>query len=320
MMSNETPVNATAASRYSVLASQDSSTGKCLAVDLLAAQSRLSKAKIKQAMAKGAVWREKRLPDGGFSKPRRLRRATAVVAPGDRLELFYNPSVLAATCAAPLLVANRQCYSVWDKPAGMLCQGSRWGDHLTLNRWAETHLPGKPAAFVVHRLDRMASGLVVLAHNKQAAANLSRQFAERKVTKRYQCIVFGQAPTRLPAVLDQPVEGKPALTIIEQAQPATHGLGRKTGIEVDTVEDSHEVLQGCTLLTVRIGTGRKHQIRQHLAAHGLPLLGDRQYGGAMAAARPELVRGEAAPDLQLRAVQLAFADPLDGLTVDWKLH
>ncbi|MBT8149400.1 MAG: RNA pseudouridine synthase, partial [Gammaproteobacteria bacterium] len=207
-MPAKVPDPGTAPRRYSVTASHASHAADQSAVELLAAESGLSKAKIKQAMAKGAVWREKLLPGGALGKPRRVRRATATLAPGDRLELFYNPVVLAAQCPEPVLMANRQCYSVWDKPAGMLCQGSRWGDHLTLNRYAEMHLPGKPAAFVVHRLDRMASGLVVLAHSKRAAANLSRQFAERKVTKVYQCIVAGPAPAALPLVLDQPLEGK----------------------------------------------------------------------------------------------------------------
>jgi len=139
----------------------DGSVGS--AVDILAHASKLSKGKIKDAMQKGAVWREERLArscklvsepsdnesgaasaglygQGRRGKPRRLRRATAALNSGDRLLMYYNARVLSANCPEAKLIADQGAYSIWDKPAGMLCQGSKRGDHLTLNRWVESRL------------------------------------------------------------------------------------------------------------------------------------------------------------------------------------
>ena len=262
-------------------------------VGLLATEAGLSRIKIKDAMAKGAVWRESIQAAGVLGKPRHLRRATGRVAVGDRVSLYFNPAVLAASCPNPVLVADHRRYSVWDKPAGMLCQGSRWGDHLTLNRWAEANLQPQRTAYVVHRLDRMASGLVVLAHDKRAAASLSRQFAERSVTKRYHCIVQGElAGASLPIALEAALDGKPALTYIEQVQPAQRWLAQAEPERAG--QGQVEVLPGgLSLLTLRIATGRKHQIRRHLAEFGYPIVGDRQYGGV--SPRTQTVRSDAAP-------------------------
>jgi len=86
--------------------------------------------------------------DPRYSKPRRLRRIKSKLKSGDQLTLNYDQSVLAGGCADAILVADEGSYSVWYKPAGMLCQGSRWGDHTTLYRWAEKHLEPERTAFI----------------------------------------------------------------------------------------------------------------------------------------------------------------------------
>ncbi len=234
---------------------------------------------------------------------------TAVLGVGDKITLYYNPAVLSASCPDAQLVADEGAFSVWDKPPRMLCQGSRWGDHLTLNRWAEMHLLPQRPAFVVHRLDRMASGLVVIAHTKQAATSLSNQFAQRQVSKTYRCVVLGQLNAELPLVLDDPLYGKPALTRIEKAVPA-EGFGVACG--------SNEIGQPMfTELELTIETGRKHQIRRHLADFGYPIAGDRRYGGLCKST--EMAHGTAPVDLQLRAVQLAFKDSRNDSNLIWNL-
>ena len=323
---------------FSVLVEEaaDGSVGS--AVDLLAHASKLSKGKIKEAMQKGAVWREERLvrkskpvsepssdePEaanaglyghGRRGKPRRLRRATAALKSGDKLLMYYNAQVLSARCPEAKLIADQGAYSVWDKPAGMLCQGSKWGDHLTLNRWVETRLEPRRPVFVVHRLDRMASGLVVLAHTKQAAAALSAQFAHRQVSKSYECIVHGVVQGTIPIVLEEPLYGKWALTRIESINSGSQG-----SLTLDTIGNGVELTplpkNQFTKLLVSIETGRKHQIRRHLADYGFPIAGDRQY--ATDSGSPK-TPGGALLDLQLRAIQLAFSDPEKGGRVEWKI-
>ena len=206
--------------------------------------------------------------DPRFSKPRRLRRIKSKLKLGDQLTLNYDQAVLAGGCADAVLVADEGSYSVWYKPAGMLCQGSRWGDHTTLYRWAEKHLVPERTAFIVHRIDRMASGLVVLAHSKKAAVDITHQFASRKVEKSYRVIVAGDPAFTLPHTIDADIDGKSARTTINEKrilQESDSPLANRS----DLVSE----------LSVSIETGKKHQIRRHLASLGYPILGDRLYGG-----------------------------------------
>jgi len=120
------------------------------AVDLLQITTGLSKQRIKLAMTQGAVW----ITRGGNT--RRLRRAKRSLQIGDEIHLYYDAEILAEIPPQPTLIADLGVYSVWDKPRGLRSQGSKWGDHCTLVRWAERHLQPERSAFTVHRLDRAA--------------------------------------------------------------------------------------------------------------------------------------------------------------------
>lgn len=243
-------------------------------VDALARVSGLPKGRIKDALAKGAVT----LTRGG--KTKRLRRATFALVRGDTLSLHYNPDVLALVPPAPLLLADEKQYSVWSKPAGLLAQGTQEGDHCSLLRIAELQL--KRDSFLVHRLDREAAGLMLIAHTPKAAAALSALFAAadsaQRIRKLYRVKVKGVAPEH--GEIAGPLDGKPALT-------------RFTRLVTDAARNS-------STLEVELITGRKHQIRRHCADSGFPVLGDPQYGENNKDAR----------GLQLFAVALEFTCPL----------
>lgn len=252
-------------------------------VGLLHHASGLSKQKIKSAMTKGAVW----ITRG--RKTRRLRRASRKLQAGDELHLYYDEKVLAEKPAEPKLVADVGGYSVWQKPYGLRSQGSKWGDHCTLVRWAETHLEPERSAFTVHRLDRAASGLMLVAHSKSMAAALSGLFRDREVEKRYQARVAGD------------FSSQPDLLRIEEA------LDDKPAVS----EFSHIRLDGDqSLVDVRIETGRKHQIRRHLAKLGHPVIGDRQYGEG----------AKDGVDLQLTAYLLGFFCPIAHQQVEYRIE
>jgi len=236
------------------------------AVELLAKNSELSKSAIKDAMAKGAVWR---LIEG---KPKRIRRAKTMLNPGEQLEFYYDIDILSQQPPEPQLIHREASYSVWNKPAGLLSSGSKYGDHCAINRWIERTTDKE--TFIVHRLDRFATGLMVVAHNKSTAANLSDQFSKRKVEKHYEVIVEGIVGEN--GTIETALDGKSAIT---------HYRVLDTG-------------DNRSLLRVIIETGRKHQIRKHLAELGFPVVGDRQYGDA-ATLEP----------LQLTACHLAFSCP-----------
>ena len=254
------------------------------AVTLLQDASGLSKQRIKFAMSQGAVW----LTRGNNTQ--RLRRAKRSLRKGDELHLYYDAEILAESPAAPTLIADVGDYSVWNKPYGLRSQGSKWGDHCTVVRWAERHLQPERPTFTVHRLDRAANGLILVAHSKRVAAALSNIFRSRKVEKRYLALVAGDFSTQpMPLRVDQPLDGKSAVSEFWFQQV--------------------NASKGQSLVEVRIETGRKHQIRRHLANLGHPVIGDRLYGN-----------GDAdGVDLQLTARMLAFRCPVSGEKVEYRL-
>ncbi|AOE50960.1 RluA family pseudouridine synthase [Kangiella sediminilitoris] len=246
-------------------------------LELLADESGLSKQKIKEAMTKGAVWLSQSKNKKGSARP--VRRKNSKLREGDQLYLYYNPDILAEKVTEPKLVADEGDYSVWDKPYGVWAQGSKWGDHCSIGRLVEKYFDYNRQSYIVHRLDRAASGLMIVAHNKKAAAALSHLFAKREVEKIYIARIKGRLP-------------EPEMTVSE----AIDGKPAKSHIKELTVEKDE------SLLEVSIETGRKHQIRKHLSGIGCPIIGDRLYGNAT----------EGDIDLQLKAAKLMFKCPISG--------
>lgn len=253
-------------------------------VDLLQQATGLSKQRIKLAMTQGAVWVTR------GRNTQRLRRAKRALRPGDELHLYYDANILAEIPAEPTLIADVGAYSVWRKPYGLRSQGSKWGDHCTVVRWAERHLQPERPSFTVHRLDRAANGLILVAHSKRMATALSSLFEKREVEKRYRALVagdFSRQPN--PMRVEQPLDDKEAISVFSLQQ----------------VSDDGER----SLLDVRIETGRKHQIRRHLAGLDHPVIGDRLYGNG----------ADDGADLQLTAYLLAFHCPVNHEQVEYRL-
>lgn len=240
------------------------------AVQLLAESSQLSASLIKQAMQKGCVWHTR------HNRTQRLRRSKKTLVIGDELHMYYNEAVLQSVVNNAKLLADEHAFSIWFKPYGMLCQGSKWSDHTTINRFVETHLTPQRPAFIVHRLDRATTGVMVIAHSKTAAQILSNAFEKRQTKKTYQAIVhgdFSNQPT--PLTINETVNGKTAISHVHCVQYCSNSR--------------------CSLVQIDIDTGRKHQIRVHLSSLGFPIVGDRLYG----------VEGDS-QDLQLQAIELAI--------------
>jgi len=253
------------------------------ASELLKQHSGLSKQQIKQAMRKGAVWVSE--SDSGH---KRLRRADKILKVDQQLHLYYDAEVLSLQVDAAVLIADEGDYSVWYKPYGMLSQGSKWGDHCTINRWVEqNHQPQRPA-FIVNRLDRAAQGLMLIAHTKSAASALSGLFEKRAINKQYTALVSGSFPEHL--ILDTAVDQKHALSKVSLL--------------------THEPITKKSLVSVEIETGRKHQIRKHLSGAGFPIIGDRLYGSDV---------DDFSVNLCLVSTYLAFNCPITGLYKSYRL-
>jgi len=252
------------------------------AVDALSDSTELSKKIIKQVMAKGAVWLKR------GQKTQRIRRADKVLNAGDSLYIYYNSEVLDKQPDNAVLIADEGVYSIWYKPYGMLSQGSKWGDHCTINRWVEQNLQPQRPAFVVHRLDRAATGLIIIAHQKKTAAYFSSLFQSREIEKKYRALVWGNFPEY--KMCDADIDDKPARSHVSL-------------LKYDTANNQ-------SLVEVSIETGRKHQIRKHLSVAGFPIVGDRLYGDSNALDDK---------DLCLTSCYLSFIPPLEAIKKNYTL-
>ena len=216
------------------------------ALEALAQVCPLSNSQIKDAMQKGAIWYQR------GKQTQRIRRKDRQLKAGDTVYLYYNPEVLAQQSPEAVLIADEGDFSVWYKPSGMLSQGSKWSDHCTINRWAETHLQPNRPAFIVNRLDRAAQGLMLIAHTKSMARFLSQLFEKHAIYKVYVAKVQGTGVQKQTCTL--PIDDRPATSHIYP-------------LDANAKE---------SLVKIEIESGRKHQIRIHLASLGYPIVGDRQ--------------------------------------------
>jgi 23S rRNA pseudouridine1911/1915/1917 synthase len=167
------------------------------------------------------------------------------------------------------------------KPAGVLVQGDISGD-ISLMDIIRQYIkdtykkPGNVFLGLIHRLDRPAAGVVVLAKTSKGASRLSEQFRSRSITKIYWAQVYGQM---------DPKEGTLTSYLMRETRGARLAKEGDPGAQ-DAVL-SYRTLQaggGKSLLEIVLHTGRKHQIRAQLAGAGHPIVGDVKYGAPSALA------------------------------------
>jgi 23S rRNA pseudouridine1911/1915/1917 synthase len=188
-----------------------------------------------------------------------------------------------------------------NKPAGLVVHAGAGRDRGTLvnallHRFgALSNTGGELRPGIVHRLDAGTSGVLLVARHDAAHRALAAQFAARTVEKVYWALVEREIkPDR--GLIDKPITRDPVRRTRMTARLAS---GRAAHTEYRLIER----LQGFTLLEVRIGTGRTHQIRVHLASIGHPVAGDTLYG---AKAQPALGRP------WLHARRIGFRHPATG--------
>lgn len=154
-----------------------------------------------------------------------------------------------------------------------------------------------PFLGIVHRLDRVTSGILLLAKKKSALRKLNEQFAQRLVKKTYLAVVEG-IPTQSEAMLSQ--------WLYKDQKEKKALIFDEAGANRDVCQLHYKVLQqgiDKALLEVEIMTGKFHQIRAQLASIGTPIIGDDKYG----ASRFDY----AEKGIALHANTLGFSDPID---------
>ena len=265
--------------------------GRTLAA-ILRNELRLSTARIRRLKAADAVFLNGLPASTGV----RLR-------PGDRIELTMTeepPAFPPEPGPLEILYEDEHLLAV-DKPRGMIVHPthSRFTGTLANRVWAYLRTVGGEGCHAVNRLDRDTGGAVLFAKNAWACSCM----ADAMEDKRYLAVVCGVPETET---------GSIRLPIRRLSETDMKRICAGDGQSARTDWQLLETREGLSLLSLRLYTGRTHQIRVHCAAMGWPLLGDRLYGTGASLARSEAA-GQTMQNLW--CCRLTFRHPVSGAAV-----
>ncbi|MBM3565770.1 MAG: RluA family pseudouridine synthase [Alphaproteobacteria bacterium] len=256
-------------------------------------------------------------------------RATMKVRAGD----VFGVSVPAPRSAKPKPQAMKlhilhedDDLIVLEKPAGLVVHPAPGNPDRTLVNALLAHCRGKLSGIggvarpgIVHRLDKDTSGLMVVAKTDRAHQGLSRQLADRTMTRVYRALVWG-VPARREGTIEGAI-GRHPRNRKKMAVLKRGGKVARTHYKVIRVLDG-----ALSVVECRLATGRTHQIRVHMAHVGHPLVGDGLYGGAVTAARLKGVPAAIAGQIRgvntqvLHAFYIALEHPSDRKKLSFKSY
>ena len=218
-----------------------------------------------------------------------------------------RPARYRVRTSLPVLHEDADCIVV-DKPAGLLTLPTSDREKDTLLSRVSAYLQHRyrkrPYVGVVHRLDKETSGALVFARSREALRALQELFKHHAIEREYVALVEGTPPEA--GTLDA--------DLVRDRGDRRRGVARpgERGLSAVTSYRTLERLPGASLVSVRLETGRTHQIRVHFAAAGHPVLGDAVYGAPV---RRSAEREDGTPRQMLHARTLGFAHPRTGQTV-----
>src|SRR5689334_2249329 len=168
---------------------------------------------------------------------------------------------------------------VINKPAGLVCHPTKTDEYSSLISRVRLHLGKNSHPQLVNRLDRETSGVTIVAKSVLAARQLRRTWESRKVEKEYVAIVHGDVQHDH-GTIDAPLGKDESSKVAVKDCVRADGAAALTEFWVEKRFWRAEFSSGSfSLLRIRLHTGRKHQIRIHLAHFGHPIVGDKLYGG-----------------------------------------
>ena len=202
-----------------------------------------------------------------------------------------------------VLYEDNHCIVV-DKPNNLPVQADSSGDADLLSMVKEYvkekyNKPGTAYIGLVHRLDRPAGGLVVLARTSKAAARLSAQVRSRELGRQYLLVVRGEPKMRSGEIKNYLLKDT-AANMVRIVPAATEGA-KEAVLNYRLLQTVHHPSEGkLSLIEASLQTGRSHQIRVQMAGLGCPLYGDQKYGHDL---------NKKGQQLALHAAKLSFIHP-----------
>lgn len=210
---------------------------------------------------------------GAYLGKHRCKDGQRLVREGQSVSAYYRlPLVMEPVAFDPgWIIAQRHGLLLTAKPAGLPTQGRRDADYMAFYELVKQAVNGYVALH--HRLDQGTSGAMVFVTDRQRNPDLAQAFRERLVEKTYWAIVPGPWPFASDQVrLDGPIAA-------ERGRGPTRYAVRRDGKAAQSDVTCLMATAARVLVVVKPLTGRTHQIRVHLADAGLPIVGDRFYGG-----------------------------------------
>lgn len=211
------------------------------------------------------------------------------IGPGDKIELFL-PEGFKKVYKYPVeVVYEDDTIAIVNKPAGMLSNGNAFKTLENVLPFNLKNSDSKEAMLypqVMHRLDYPTSGIMLIAKTRTANVVFKKMFEERKIQKTYHALTIGNMNVKEGSI-DKILENKNAVTAFKV---------------VKSVPSNKYIF--INLIELKPITGRRHQLRKHLAGIGHPILGDREYGSAK---HWDMKKG-----LYLSATEIAFIHPITG--------